>query len=185
MLVVILNNGLFLPSFQPEISRNPTVVLIHTPIALLPLVELAGPNAQPGDELPTPISVFSDQRRKKSTTSSRVSWGTQLLVRAPQDFFLKPRARPSTRPRPRPWIALSFPRTQCAFASPQLAELASLWTQTLPLRFRRTPSANGRKPWVAMPFLRKARKPALCLGDDVSGWRLSLRRCNAYGCRFS
>src|SRR5580704_9208675 len=34
-----------------------------------------------------PISVFSDQRRTKSTTWSRTSCGTHTLVRAPQDFF--------------------------------------------------------------------------------------------------
>src|SRR5580700_7632809 len=42
---------------------------------------------------PTPISVFSDQRRAKSTTWSRTSCGTQLPVRVPQMFFLVRRAR--------------------------------------------------------------------------------------------
>src|SRR5437588_2056566 len=37
---------------------------------------------------PVPTSVFSDQRRTKSTTWSRTSCGTHTLVRAPQDFFL-------------------------------------------------------------------------------------------------
>jgi len=36
---------------------------------------------------PTPISVFSDQRRTKSTTWSRKSCATQLPVRVPQVFF--------------------------------------------------------------------------------------------------
>src|SRR4051794_23291865 len=34
------------------------------------------------------ISVRSDQRRTKSTIESRVSWGTQAPVRAPQALFL-------------------------------------------------------------------------------------------------
>jgi hypothetical protein len=36
-----------LPRFQPEIPRNPTVVFIHSPIALAPVVKLAGTNAKP------------------------------------------------------------------------------------------------------------------------------------------
>jgi hypothetical protein len=34
------------------------------------------------------ISVRSDQCRTKSTMESRVSWGTQILVRVPQALFL-------------------------------------------------------------------------------------------------
>src|SRR5689334_1335858 len=58
---------------------------------------------------PALISVFSDQRRTKSTTWSRVSRGTQTPVRVPQAFFLGPRARPSVRPGPRPWSGSSSP----------------------------------------------------------------------------
>src|SRR5580698_10524299 len=35
------------PWFQLEIPGNPTVVLIHSPVTLAPVVELAGSNAQP------------------------------------------------------------------------------------------------------------------------------------------
>src|SRR5882757_9407179 len=42
---------------------------------------------------PALISVFSDQRRTKSTIWSRVSCGTQTPVRVPQLFFLGPHAR--------------------------------------------------------------------------------------------
>src|SRR3989442_11067643 len=41
------DDGFLLPRLQPEIAGNPTVVLIHSPVALSPVVELAGPNAQP------------------------------------------------------------------------------------------------------------------------------------------
>src|SRR4029077_15285295 len=41
-----------LPRLQPEIPGNPTVVLIHSPVALAPVVELAGSNAQPLRESP-------------------------------------------------------------------------------------------------------------------------------------
>src|SRR2546426_12811680 len=58
---------------------------------------------------PALISVFSDQRRTKSTTRSRTSCGTHTLVRAPQDFFLRPCAQPSIRPAPHPSSGSSFP----------------------------------------------------------------------------
>src|SRR5712691_3222110 len=70
---------------------------------------------------PTPISVFSDQRRTKSTAWSRTSCGTQLPVRVPQVFFLARRTLPSTRPGLHPWSAPSSPRTQSVSASLHLA----------------------------------------------------------------
>ena len=44
------DDGFFLPRLQPEISGHPTVVLIYSPIALSPVVELAGSYAQPMNE---------------------------------------------------------------------------------------------------------------------------------------
>src|ERR1700687_4116433 len=44
------DDRLFLPRFQPEISRNPAVVLIHAPIAFSPVVELASGHPQPREE---------------------------------------------------------------------------------------------------------------------------------------
>src|SRR5580658_5288626 len=52
---------------------------------------------------PALISVFSDQRRTKSTIWSRVSCGTQTRVRVPQLFFLGQHAPLSVRPGPHPW----------------------------------------------------------------------------------
>ena len=52
MFPMKLNDGFFFPGFQPEVSGNPAVVLVHAPIPLLPLVELARPNPQPCDEPP-------------------------------------------------------------------------------------------------------------------------------------
>src|ERR1700683_1593130 len=46
------NNHFLLPRLQPEIPGNPTVVLIHSPVTLAPVVELAGPNTQPIGESP-------------------------------------------------------------------------------------------------------------------------------------
>ena len=45
-------DGFLLPRLQPEIPGNPTIVLIYLPVALAPVVELAGPNAQPLRESP-------------------------------------------------------------------------------------------------------------------------------------
>jgi hypothetical protein len=63
-----IDDGFLLPRLQPEITGNPTVVLIHSPVALSPVVELAGVTPSHWMNRPTPISVFSDQRRTKSTT---------------------------------------------------------------------------------------------------------------------
>src|SRR5437867_4615955 len=52
ILQVEADDGFFLPRLQPEISGHPTVVLIHSPIALPPVVELAGGYAQPLNESP-------------------------------------------------------------------------------------------------------------------------------------
>src|SRR6266496_406527 len=116
---------------------------------------------------PAPISVFSDQRRTKSTTWSRTSCGTQVAVRVPQDFFLKRCAPPSTRPGPRPWSAPSSPRTQSVSVSllPGGEDVPSNGRQ--PLRSRRTLFASGRTPSVAGPVLHTDRKPPPCLKDGV------------------
>src|SRR5260370_17582364 len=45
-----INDGRLLPPLQPEISGYPTVVLIHSPIALSPVVELTASHAQPSGE---------------------------------------------------------------------------------------------------------------------------------------
>src|SRR6266496_1752700 len=128
---------------------------------------------------PTPISVFSDQRRTKSTTWSRTSCGTQLPVRLPQVFFLARRARPSTRPGLRPWSAPSSPRTQPVSAShPPGGGDAPAERQ--PLRSRRTPSASGRTPSAAGPVLHTDPRLAPCPKDAVSKWQPSLLRCNAF-----
>src|SRR2546425_5684987 len=73
---------------------------------------------------PALISVFSDQRRTKSTTRSRTSCGTHTLVRAPQDFFLRPCAQPSIRPAPHPSSGSSFPGTRSTWSTFEQARAA-------------------------------------------------------------
>src|SRR5689334_16295974 len=46
------NNGLLLTILPPEVTGNPAVVFIHLPVALPPVVELAGGDVEPPNELP-------------------------------------------------------------------------------------------------------------------------------------
>src|SRR5580658_8810047 len=128
---------------------------------------------------PTPISVFSDQRRTKSTTWSRTSCGTQLPVRVPQVFFLTRRAPPSTRPEPRSWSALSFPRTQSVSASPPPGGGDAPEPGRQPLRSRRTLFASGRTPSASGSVLHTEPKPGPCLKDGAVEWPPSLQQCSA------
>src|SRR5271165_6533520 len=129
---------------------------------------------------PTPISVFSDQRRTKSITWSRTSCGTQLPVKVPQDFFLARCARPSTRPGPRPWSAPSSPRTQSVSASPPPGGGDAPAPERPPLRSRRTPSASGRTPSAAGPVPHTGPRREPCPKGAASVWPPSLLRCNAF-----
>src|SRR5439155_8619248 len=128
---------------------------------------------------PTPISVFSDQRRTKSTTWSRTSCGTQLPVRVPQVFFLARRAPPSTRPGLRPWSGPSSPRTQSVSVSPPPGDRDAPEPEKQPLRSRRTPFASGRTPSAAGPVPHTGPRRAPCPKGVASRWLLSLLRCNA------
>ena len=47
-----VEQGLFLPLFEPEIPGNPTVVLVDATVASAPGIELAGRDAEPRDEAP-------------------------------------------------------------------------------------------------------------------------------------
>src|SRR5271157_4353843 len=133
-----------------------------------------------GINRPTPIAVFSDQRRTKSITWSRTSCGTQLPVKVPQDFFLARCAPPSTRPGLRPWSAPSSPRTQSVSASPPPGGGAAPELEKQPLRSRRTPSANGKTPLAASPVPHTNPRPEPCPKGAASEWPPSPLRCNAF-----
>src|SRR5580658_7578462 len=128
---------------------------------------------------PTPISVFSDQRRTKSTAWSRTSCGTQMPVRLPQVFFLARRAPPSTRPGLHPWSGPSSPRTQSVSASPPPGGGDAPQPERQPLRSRRTPFASGRTPSASGLVLHTDPKPGPCLKDGVVEWPPSLQQCSA------
>src|SRR5580704_3803247 len=127
---------------------------------------------------PVPISVFSDQRRTKSTTRSRTSCGIHTLVRAPQDFFLRRCARPSIRPTPRLWSGSSSPGTRSVGVR---LDGPGGPCQRRPQRHsRRTLFANDRIPLAAIPAHHTDRKPALYPTSAALGWQPSLLRCNAF-----
>ena len=51
MLVVEVQDRFLLPIFEPEISRDRTVVFVDFAVTFLPVKELATTDAQPGDDL--------------------------------------------------------------------------------------------------------------------------------------
>ena len=52
ILQMEIDDGLLLPILQPKVPGNPTVVLVDLAVALPPVVELAGRDAEPPDEPP-------------------------------------------------------------------------------------------------------------------------------------
>src|SRR5208337_2284595 len=127
---------------------------------------------------PAPISVFSDQRRTKSTIWSRTSCGTQTPVKAPQDFFLKRHARPATRPGPHPWFAPSSPRTQSVSASPPPGGGDVPGAGRRQRRSRRTLSASDRTPLASDPALHTDPRPEPYPKGAASEQQLSLQQCS-------
>ena len=87
-------DALFFVVGEPVVAGHPSVVLVDLAETGLPVVELARADADPGEHAGRGNSHFSDQERTKSTTSSRVSCGTQRPVRVPQVLFLKGHAPP-------------------------------------------------------------------------------------------
>src|ERR1700678_2704326 len=128
---------------------------------------------------PTLISLFSDQCRTKSTTRSRTSCGTQVALRVPQDFFLMRCAPPSAPPGPRPWFALSSPRTQSASVSPPPGGEGVRASGRRTLRSRRTLFASGRTPLAAVPVLHTGQIPQPCLKDGAVEWPPFPQQCSA------
>ena len=50
ILVVVVDDGLLLPIQKPPVAGYPAIVLIDAAVPLAPVVELAGADADPGDE---------------------------------------------------------------------------------------------------------------------------------------
>src|SRR6266404_7071340 len=126
---------------------------------------------------PAPISVFSDERRTKSTIWSRVSCGTQTPVRVPQLFFLGQRVPPSVRPKPHPSSG------SCSPGGRSVPVRADGWSVLCagkpPLRSQKTPSASGRTPSAGAPVHHIDPRSALLPPNAVSEWQPSLPACSA------
>src|ERR1035437_9271888 len=178
MLPMEVEDGLLLPRRQPEIPGNPTVVFIHAPVALSPVVELAGPHAQPVDESSgADLGLFRP-------TPNEIHHQVPHIVRHPHlgqsspRLFLKRCARPSTRPTPRPWSGSSSPGTR--FVVVRLDGPRGPCPGRRQRRSRRTLFASGRIPLAATPVAHTDRKRAPCPTSAVSGWQPSLLRCSAF-----
>src|SRR5690348_9146160 len=110
------DDRLFLPRLQPEISRYPTVVLVHPPIALPPVVELAHGNSQPRNEsADADLCLLRPASDEIHHLIPHIVRHPALDQSSPRLFFLTRCAPPSTRPGPRPWFAPSSPGTQSVF----------------------------------------------------------------------
>src|SRR5205823_4365716 len=83
-----------LPQLQPEIPRNPAVVLVDTPVALSPLIELAGRYTQPMNEIarrrsrPSPTragrnSPLGPARHAAPNCRLEFCFGSQLATSVP------------------------------------------------------------------------------------------------------
>ena len=121
---------------------------------------------------PAPISVFSDQRRTKSTIWSRVSCGTQTPVRVPQCLLLARRAPPSAQPEPR-LSSGSFSAGMQSAPGQRNGWLAVSARRQQP-RSRRVPSASARRPSAGVPLHRITSIWAPSPAHAASGWRPSL-----------
>src|ERR1700747_2222892 len=132
---------------------------------------------------PALISVFSDQRRTKSTIWSRVSCGTQTPVRVPQLFFLGPHAPPSIRPALHPSSGPSFPDTR--FVPVRVDGWSVLCAGKPPLRSRRTPSASGRTRSAGVPTRHTAPRSAHLPPNAASEWLPFLLGYSAFPCFFN
>src|ERR1700687_3759804 len=126
---------------------------------------------------PASISVFSDQRRTKSTIWSRVSCGTQTPVRVPQLFFLGQHAPPSVQPKLHPSSGSSSPNTR--FVPVRVDGWSVLFVGKPQLRSRKTPSASGRTRLAGVPVRHTDPRSALLPPNAASEWRPSLPVCSA------
>src|SRR5437870_10834503 len=83
-------------------------------------------------------------------------------------LFLARCAPPSAQPGPRPWSALSSPRTRFVSASPPLGGGDALETEKRQLRSRTVLSASGRTPLDAGLVLHTAPRRVLCPQNAAS-----------------
>src|SRR5215470_1088163 len=174
------NDRFFLPRLQPKITGNPTIVFIDAPVALSPVVKLAGSHAQPVDKSPgTDLGLLRPASDEIHHLIPHIVWHPHLGQSSPR-LFLTRCARPSVRPGPHPWSAPSSPRTRSVSVSPRPGGRGVPSIGRRRLRFRRTLFASDRTPSAVGPVPRRDRKPAPYPAGAVSGWRPSLLNRSAF-----
>src|ERR1700730_16337301 len=147
---------------QPKVAGHPTVVLIHSPVALPPVVELTRGYTQPRNESSdVDLGLLRPAPDEIHHLIPHIMRHPGRGQSSPRLFFTRC-APPSARPGPRPWSAPSSPRTQSASVSPLHGgeDLPSFGRR--PLRSRRTLFASDRTPSAAGPVLHTDRKLAPC-----------------------
>src|SRR2546425_9168544 len=88
MFQVKADDGLLFPRLQPEITGNPTVVFIDAPVAASPVVELAGPHAQPVDESSgADLGFFRPAPDEIHHQVPHIVWHPHLGQSSPRLFF--------------------------------------------------------------------------------------------------
>src|SRR5262249_25414302 len=147
VLQVEPDDGLLLPLLQPEIAGNPAVVLVHFAVAFSPVVKFAAGDVEPLNEPP------GADLRLLRPAPDEIQDQVPRVVRNPDpgqsspSVFLGPHARPSVRPKPRPWSGSSSPGTR--FAPGRLSGSVAPSARRQSRRSRRTLSASGKRPWAA------------------------------------
>src|SRR5271155_1451647 len=178
MLLMKSDDRLLLPRCQPEIPGNPTVVLIDSPIALSPVVELAGPHSQPADESSDadfgPLRPASDEIYDQIPHVMR---HPNLRQSSPRLFF-KAMCSAISSANTSSLVWIFFSRTQ--FVVVRRDSSGGPCPGMQQRRSRRTLFANGRIPLAATPVPHIDPKPALYPTGAVSGLRPSRPSCSAF-----
>src|SRR3989441_6861487 len=177
MFQVKADDGLLFPRLQPEITGNPTVVFIDAPVAASPVVELAGPHAQPVDESSgADLGFFRPAPDEIHHQVPHIVWHPHLGQSSPRLFFKAMcSAINSASTSSFVWIFFSRNSIRCcpAWWSGRLLD----WKAAAP--FSKNSFANGRTPLAAAPVPHTDRKPALYPANAVLGCQPSLRQCSA------
>src|SRR6185369_1837303 len=88
ILQVESDDRLLLPILQPEIPRNPAVVLVHLAIPFAPAVELTGRYAEPANESPgADLGLLRPAPDEIHDLVPRVVWHPEPFQISPRLFF--------------------------------------------------------------------------------------------------
>ncbi len=162
---------------QPEIAGNPAVVLVDLAVALPPVVELTGRDAEPLDEPPgADLGLLRPAPDEIHDLVPHIVRDPDPGQSSPRLFFSATcSAISSARTSSLVWIFFSrYSMRSCSadgWAGPSAGRR--------PPRSRRTPSASDRRPSAAAPVHRTGPRSATSPANAASEWRLSLLPCSA------